>query len=102
MLAGPTPAPGPPQDDATLGVDFGTSHTVAALGGPDGRIRPVNFAGSRLMTSAVFADPGGALLTGRDARHAARTHPDRPEPRSRWPGGDAAGGAGAGCWPPAR
>nr|MDT0659004.1 PQQ-binding-like beta-propeller repeat protein [Micromonospora sp. DSM 115978] len=80
MLAGPAPPAGAPPVDVTLGVDFGTSHTVAVLGWPDGRIRPLVFDGSRLMPSAVFADPGGVMLAGRDARHAARTHPDRFEP----------------------
>ena len=54
-----------------LGVDFGTSNTVAALVGPDGRVQPLLFDGSPLLPSAVFADIGTGLLCGRDAVRAA-------------------------------
>ncbi|WP_433040887.1 Hsp70 family protein [Dactylosporangium sp. CS-033363] len=63
-----------------LGVDFGTSTTVAVLAWPDGRTRPLTFDGSPLLPSAVYADPDGPLLAGRDARHWARRHPERFEP----------------------
>ncbi|WP_433200426.1 Hsp70 family protein [Dactylosporangium sp. CS-047395] len=63
-----------------LGVDFGTSNTVAVLAWPDGRTRPLTFDGSPLLPSAVYADPDGPLLAGRDARHWARRHPERFEP----------------------
>jgi molecular chaperone DnaK (HSP70) len=63
-----------------LGVDFGTSHTVAVLAWPDGRRGPLLFDGSPLLPSAVFADPAGRLLAGRDATHAARAQPERFEP----------------------
>jgi hypothetical protein len=63
-----------------LSVDFGTSNTVAALGLPDGRVRPLLFDGSPTLPSAVFLDPAGGLLVGRDAVHTARTSPDRFEP----------------------
>ena len=62
-----------------LGVDFGTSNTVAVLRFPDGRARPLLFDGSPIMPSAVFADDR-TLLVGRDAEHAARTRPERFEP----------------------
>ncbi len=62
-----------------LGVDFGTSNTVAVLRFPDGRSRPLLFDGSPVMPSAVFAEDS-ALLIGRDAEHSARIHPDRFEP----------------------
>ncbi|HWB37458.1 MAG TPA: Hsp70 family protein, partial [Rugosimonospora sp.] len=62
-----------------LGVDFGTSNTVAVLRFPDGRSRPLLFDGSPIMPSAVFADEQ-ALLIGRDAEHSARIHPERFEP----------------------
>jgi hypothetical protein len=61
-------------------VDFGTSNTVAALGLPDGRVRPLLFDGSPTLPSSVFLDPAGGLLVGRDAVHSARTSPDRFEP----------------------
>ena len=54
-----------------LGVDFGTSDTVAALVGPDGRVQPLLFDGSPLLPSAVFAGSGSGLLCGWDAVRAA-------------------------------
>jgi molecular chaperone DnaK (HSP70) len=63
-----------------LGVDFGTSNTVAVLRWPDGRARPLLVDGSPLVPSAVYADPGGTLLVGRDAIHSARLDPARFEP----------------------
>src|SRR2546423_4646330 len=63
-----------------LGVDFGTSNTVAMLRWPDGRARPLLVDGSPLLPSAVYADPGGHLLVGRDAVHSARLDPGRYEP----------------------
>jgi hypothetical protein len=63
-----------------LGVDFGTSHTVAVLSRSDGRADPLLFDSSPLLPSAVFADPGGALLTGRDAERSARLDPAAFEP----------------------
>ncbi|MGI5237009.1 Hsp70 family protein [Dactylosporangium sp. CA-139066] len=62
-----------------LGIDFGTSHTVALLAWPDGRVRPLLFDGSPLLPSAVFAQTDGSLLVGRDAVHAARVDPARFE-----------------------
>ncbi|WP_433609525.1 Hsp70 family protein [Dactylosporangium sp. CA-139114] len=62
-----------------LGIDFGTSHTVALLAWPDGRVRPLLFDGSPLLPSAVYAQTDGALLVGRDAVHAARVDPSRFE-----------------------
>src|SRR2546423_9745731 len=63
-----------------LGVDLGTSNTVAMLRWPDGRARPLLVDGSPLMPSAVYAEPGGHLLVGRDAVHSARLDPARYEP----------------------
>ncbi|WP_345729812.1 ABC transporter substrate-binding protein [Cryptosporangium minutisporangium] len=63
-----------------LGIDFGTSNTVAVLRHPDGRVESLLFDGSPLLASAVFADPDGPLLTGRDALHSARTRPECLEP----------------------
>ncbi|HTJ36241.1 MAG TPA: Hsp70 family protein, partial [Dactylosporangium sp.] len=63
-----------------LGVDFGTSHTVAVASRPDGRVDALLFDASPLLPSAVFADPGGALLTGRDAERSARLDPAAYEP----------------------
>jgi hypothetical protein len=63
-----------------LGVDFGTSNTVAVLRWSDGRARPLLFDGSPLLPSAVYAEPGGALVVGQDAVHSARLDPGRFEP----------------------
>jgi molecular chaperone DnaK len=63
-----------------LGVDFGTSNTVAMLRHPDGRARPLLVDGSPLLPSAVYAAPDGHLLVGRDAVHSARLDPGRYEP----------------------
>ncbi|AGL20520.1 Hsp70 family protein [Actinoplanes sp. N902-109] len=63
-----------------LGVDFGTSNTVAVARWPDGRARPIIVDGSPLLPSAVYADPDGTLLVGRDAVHSARRDPARFEP----------------------
>jgi hypothetical protein len=63
-----------------LGVDFGTTHTVAALSFPDGRVQPLLFESNPLLPSAVFADDSGRLLVGRDAERSSRVDPARFEP----------------------
>jgi actin-like ATPase involved in cell morphogenesis len=63
-----------------LGIDFGTTHTVAVLETADGRAQPLLFDSSPLLTSAVYADPDGRLLTGRDGERSARLDPTRYEP----------------------
>jgi len=64
----------------SLGIDFGTSHTIAVVRRADGGVRPLLFDGSPLTPSAVCADAGGGLLVGRDALHGGRRHPERFEP----------------------
>ena len=63
-----------------LGIDFGTSHSVAVLSRPDGRSEPLLFDGSPLLPSGVFVDANGAPITGRYAERSARTDPARYEP----------------------
>ncbi|MGI5176740.1 Hsp70 family protein [Dactylosporangium sp. CA-152071] len=63
-----------------LSVDYGTSSTVALLAWPDGRTQPLLFDSSPLLSSAVYAEADGRLLTGRDAVRAARLDPSRFEP----------------------
>ncbi|HKT02827.1 MAG TPA: Hsp70 family protein, partial [Rugosimonospora sp.] len=63
-----------------LGIDIGTTHTVAALGGAGGRGQPLLFDASFLLPSAVYADMDGRLLVGRDAERSARLDPMRFEP----------------------
>src|SRR5688572_5556348 len=63
-----------------LGVDFGTSSTVAMLAGADARCRPLLFDGAPVLPSAVCCQPSGELLVGRDAIDAAPAYPERFEP----------------------
>ncbi|GAA4467187.1 Hsp70 family protein [Phytohabitans houttuyneae] len=74
------PADRTPTSGHALGIDFGTSHTVAFVRWPDGRGRPLLVDGSPLLPSAVYAEPGGGLIVGRDAVHSARLDPARFEP----------------------
>ncbi|GAA0721276.1 Hsp70 family protein [Dactylosporangium roseum] len=69
-----------PTPGIRLGVDFGTSNTVAVVRWPDGRSRPLLFEGSPLLPSAVYAEPAGQIVVGRDAVHSARLEPARFEP----------------------
>src|SRR4051812_34822442 len=63
-----------------LGIDFGTSHTVAVLRWPDGRVKPLLFDGTPLLPSAVYVEPAGRFVVGRDAAHSGRMDPARFEP----------------------
>ncbi|OJF09332.1 Hsp70 family protein, partial [Couchioplanes caeruleus] len=63
-----------------LGVDLGTSHTVAMLRWPDGRVRPLLFDGRPLLPSAVFRDADGRLHVGQDAVRLGYAEPARLEP----------------------
>ncbi|MFF5082336.1 Hsp70 family protein [Actinoplanes sp. NPDC000266] len=64
-------------DGFVLGVDLGTSHTVAMLRRPDGRTRPLLFDGRPLLPSAVFlAPPSAVFLAPPSHPHAAASgHP---------------------------
>jgi Hsp70 protein/Kelch motif len=63
-----------------VGIDLGTSNTVAVIRSPDGRCRPVLFDGAPVMPSAVYVDPSGPLVVGRDAQRLAMLDPARFEP----------------------
>ncbi|WP_326562222.1 Hsp70 family protein [Micromonospora sp. NBC_01796] len=63
-----------------LGVDLGTSNTVAVLRWPDGRTRPLLFDGQPVMPSGVFLDGAGLLHVGRDAQRLAQADPGRYDP----------------------
>jgi hypothetical protein len=67
-------------NEPVLGIDFGTSNTVAVVRWPDGRVRPLLFDGAPLLPSAVYLDDSGALVAGREALHAARARPEAFEP----------------------
>ena len=63
-----------------LGVDFGTSNTVAVYQRADGSAAPLLFDASPMLSSAVFAGPETALLTGADATRAWTADPAGYEP----------------------
>ncbi|UWZ33614.1 Hsp70 family protein [Dactylosporangium roseum] len=63
-----------------LGIDFGTSNTVAMVRTADARMRPLLFDGSPLLPSALYFNSDGKVLVGRDAERNARLDPARFEP----------------------
>ncbi|MGH8793784.1 MAG: Hsp70 family protein, partial [Stackebrandtia sp.] len=65
--------------DIALGVDFGTSNTVAMLVKPGRAGQPLLFDGSPMLPSAVFAQ-NDRYLTGQDALRAASSDPSSCEP----------------------
>lgn len=67
-------------DAYRLGIDFGTSNTVAMIGPRDGSVRPLLLDASPLLSSGVYAGPGGELFTGVDAERAALGNPAGLEP----------------------
>ena len=66
-------------DGAALGVDFGTSNTVAVLARAGRPPAPLLFDGSPLLPSAVYAGDE-RLLAGRVALRSAAIDPTRCEP----------------------
>jgi molecular chaperone DnaK len=67
-------------DGVRLGIDYGTSNTVAVLVSPGREPRTVLFDGSPLLPSGVCVDGTGRLLVGRDAWHTALSTPAAFEP----------------------
>ena len=63
-----------------LGIDFGTTHTVATLATGPGAAQPLLFDTGPLLSSAVYAETDGRLLVGADAERSARLEPARFEP----------------------
>jgi tetratricopeptide (TPR) repeat protein len=61
-----------------LAVDFGTSNTTAAHT-VDGVPQVLEVDGGRYLPSAVVADTGGSLVTGKEARHQVSLYPERAE-----------------------
>jgi hypothetical protein len=68
-----------PIRSARLGIDFGTSHTIAMIGDADRNGRALLFEGSPLLPSAVFA-ADGELVAGRFALQQGRRTPASLEP----------------------
>ncbi|GAB3088942.1 Hsp70 family protein [Micromonospora schwarzwaldensis] len=68
------------QDGFALGVDLGTSNTVAVLRRPDGTTRPLLVDGQPILPSGVYADTAGHLHVGRDAQRLAQADPAGYEP----------------------
>jgi Ethanolamine utilization protein EutJ (predicted chaperonin) len=69
-----------PQQGFAIGVDLGTSNTVAVVRWPDGRTRPLLVDGAPIMPSGVYIDENGRLHVGRDAYRLAGLDPSRFEP----------------------
>jgi hypothetical protein len=67
-------------EPSRLGIDFGTTHTVAALAVQGARVQQLLFDSSPLLSSAVYAEEGRPLVAGRDAERGARIDPTRFEP----------------------
>jgi actin-like ATPase involved in cell morphogenesis len=63
-----------------MGVDLGTSNTVAVVRWPDGRTRPLLVDGLPVLPSGVYLDENGHLHVGRDAQRLAQVEPARYEP----------------------
>jgi Ethanolamine utilization protein EutJ (predicted chaperonin) len=70
----------PHQPGFAIGIDLGTSNTVAVVRTPDGRTRPLLFDGQPILPSTVFVDESGHLHVGRDAQRMAQLDPARCEP----------------------
>jgi molecular chaperone HscA len=77
--------PGESEAGYLLGVDVGTSNTVAVLRWPDGRTRPLLIGGQPLIPSAVHLGDSQRLVAGPDAARMAQLDPARhePHPKSR-------------------
>lgn len=70
---------------AALGIDFGTSNTVAAVRRADGRVQHQLYGGSPQLPSAVFLAADDLPVVGVDAIHNGRRRPDcfEPHPKRR-------------------
>jgi actin-like ATPase involved in cell morphogenesis len=62
-----------------LGIDFGTSNTVAVLAGGGRPPRVLAIDGTAWMPSSIYVDDDDTLSVGRDAERKARLAPERFE-----------------------
>ncbi|WP_460494211.1 Hsp70 family protein [Dactylosporangium cerinum] len=63
-----------------IGIDLGTSNTVAILRWPDGRTRPLLVDGRPVLPSGVYVDSTGTIHADRDAERMAQVDPGGYEP----------------------
>lgn len=63
-----------------LGIDFGTSNTVAVLLSAGRPPRVLAIDGSGWLPSSIYVEDDGSLAVGRDAERKARLAPERFEP----------------------
>ncbi|GAB3185520.1 putative pyrroloquinoline-quinone binding quinoprotein [Micromonospora palomenae] len=89
------------QDEFALGVDLGTSNTVAVLRWPDGRTRPLLVDGQPILPSGVYADADGRLHVGRDAQRLAQADPAGYEPNPKRRVDEPSVSLGGRAYPPA-
>ncbi|NYF54739.1 outer membrane protein assembly factor BamB [Micromonospora purpureochromogenes] len=89
------------QDGFALGVDLGTSNTVAVLRWPDGRTRPLLVDGQPILPSGVYADADGQLHVGRDAQRLAQADPAGYEPNPKRRVDEPTVSLGGRAYPPA-
>ncbi|MEV0806256.1 Hsp70 family protein [Micromonospora sp. NPDC050200] len=89
------------QDGFALGVDLGTSNTVAVLRWPDGRTRPLLVDGQPILPSGVYADTDGRLHVGRDAQRLAQADPAGYEPNPKRRVDEPTVSLGGRAYPPA-
>ena len=75
--------------DWDLGIDFGTSYTVAAVArGNDVEVVDIESNGRARIPSAVFLTDDGSILVGTAAQHQSVFAPDRYEPTPKRAFGD--------------
>ncbi|HHT26611.1 MAG TPA: Hsp70 family protein [Firmicutes bacterium] len=60
----------------TIGIDLGTTNSVAAVIGDNGRPYVLEYGGERIVPSVVAVDDQGKLLVGKEAKHYLPLDPD--------------------------
>ncbi|MFM0240952.1 Hsp70 family protein [Paraburkholderia phytofirmans] len=62
---------------STIGIDLGTTHSLAAIWRDDRAVLIPNALGETLTPSCVSIDGDGSILVGRPAHDRLHTHPER-------------------------
>lgn len=65
-----------PEQKWILGIDFGTSYTVAAGRVIGGRTEVIEMGGERRIPSVILVEPNGTILTGRIADELSSANPE--------------------------